>query len=96
MDAYDSVKIAELHRLAWNTGEVPLLFIVLPNQLLIYNNYVPPRNKSDGQFDEAECIKPNELIEILQSCIFGIDCNDEAIRIAPFSLSLAMSDFLEP
>lgn len=41
-------------------------------------------------------IQPNSLIQILQSCIFGVDCNKEAIRIASFSLSLAMCDFLEP
>ena len=48
MDAFDSRKIAELHRLAWNSGEAPLLFVVLPDQLLVYNNYEIPA-KQDGQ-----------------------------------------------
>lgn len=54
MDAYDSEKIAELHRLAWNSGEAPLLFIVLPDQLLIYNNYEPPVLRTeDGSYDNT-------------------------------------------
>ena len=41
-------------------------------------------------------IAPNELIQIMQSCIYGVDSNLEAIRVASFSLSLSMCDFLEP
>lgn len=53
MDTYDADKIAELHRLAWNTGEAPLLFVVLPDQLLVYNNYAPPGlRRDDGSYDE--------------------------------------------
>ena len=39
---YEPQKIAELHRLAWNVGEAPLLFVVTPDQILIYNNYITP------------------------------------------------------
>ena len=54
MDSYNSEKIAELHRLAWNTGEAPLLFVVLPDQLLIYNNYdVPAKREKNGDYDNA-------------------------------------------
>ena len=54
MDSYDSAKIAELHRLAWNSGEAPLLFIVLPDQLLVYNNYEPPALRGeDGTYDNS-------------------------------------------
>ncbi len=35
MDTYNQVHVAELHRLAWNLGEAPLLFIVTPDLLLI-------------------------------------------------------------
>lgn len=52
MDRYDKDTIAELHRLAWNLGEAPLLFIVTPDNLLIYNNYEAPRKK-DGTLDAA-------------------------------------------
>ena len=52
MDAYDTERIAELHRLAWNSGEAPLLFVVLPDQLLVYNNYeIPARRDEIGAFD---------------------------------------------
>ena len=52
MDSYDKDTIAELHRLAWNLGEAPLLFVVTPEHLLIYNNYEAPRKK-DGTLDAA-------------------------------------------
>ena len=35
LNEYNSQAIAELHRLAWNMGEAPLLFVVTPDQLLI-------------------------------------------------------------
>ena len=54
MDAYDAERIAELHRLAWNSGEAPLLFVVLPDQLLVYNNYeIPARRDETGSFDNS-------------------------------------------
>lgn len=42
IDSYNEEKISELHRLSWNLGEAPLLFIVMPDQLLILNNYEKP------------------------------------------------------
>ncbi len=53
MDSYDADKIAQLHCLSWNTGEAPLLFVVLPDQLLVFNNYEPPRRK-DGKLDPTK------------------------------------------
>ena len=50
MDSYDSNIVAELHRMAWNLGEAPLLFVVTPELLLIYNNYEAPQ-KRDGTID---------------------------------------------
>lgn len=38
----------------------------------------------------------NQLVKILQNHIFGVDLNEEAVRIASFSLSLVMCDYLEP
>lgn len=66
MDTYDSDKIAELHRLSWNMGEAPLLFVVLPDKLLIYNNYVSPEriddklNPSKGLIDTISLIRSLE------------------------------------
>lgn len=67
MDTYDSAKIAELHRLAWNSGEAPLLFIVLPDQLLVYNNYdIPAKCDEFGKFNNniglfEKVLQVNEL-----------------------------------
>lgn len=52
MDTYDTEKIAELHKIAWNLGEAPLLFVVLPDQLLVYNNFQHPRY-IDGKLDHG-------------------------------------------
>lgn len=52
LDSYDKNTIAELHRLAWNLGEAPLLFVVTPENLLIYNNYEAPQKKG-GTLDSA-------------------------------------------
>lgn len=46
----DMNKIAKIHSLSWNMGEAPLLFIVTPTELKIYNNYQTPR-KIDGSLD---------------------------------------------
>ncbi len=45
---YDPEKVAELHRLSWNLGEAPLLFVVTPDEILIYNNYKEPETSEDG------------------------------------------------
>ena len=34
--------IAELHKLSWNIGQAPLLFIILPNSVQIFNNLERP------------------------------------------------------
>lgn len=38
----------------------------------------------------------DQLKILLKSSIFGVDINEEAIRVASFSLSLTMCDFLDP
>jgi type I restriction-modification system DNA methylase subunit len=50
LESKDSRKIAELHKLVWNMGRAPLLFVILPEVVLIYNAYEPPK-MSDGQLD---------------------------------------------
>lgn len=57
---YDAKEVADLHRLSWNLGEAPLLFVVTPDEVLIYNNYETPRAVEGGNLD------PNAgIIEIL-------------------------------
>lgn len=41
-------------------------------------------------------LRPNQLVKLLQERIFGIDINGAAIRVAAFSLYLALLDFMEP
>ena len=53
---YDAGRIAELHRLSWNLGEAPLLFVVTPDELLIYNNYQTPQTKEDGTLDHTAAL----------------------------------------
>lgn len=44
----------------------------------------------------VSAITCDQLKQLLNSSIFGVDINEEAIRVASFSLSLAMCDFLDP
>ena len=48
---YDAKQVAELHRLSWNLGEAPLLFVVTPDEILIYNNYETPQVVENGNLD---------------------------------------------
>lgn len=48
---YDTKQVAELHRLSWNLGEAPLLFVVTPDEIIIYNNYETPRVVENGSLD---------------------------------------------
>jgi len=58
----DHHKIAELHQLIWNMGQAPLLFVVLPTTVLIYNAYEPPKKLDDGRLDyQAGLIEELEL-----------------------------------
>ena len=40
-----------MHRLSWNLGEAPLLFVVTPDEILIYNNYETPQVIENGNLD---------------------------------------------
>lgn len=62
-----SAKAAQLHSLSWNMGEAPLLFIVTPTELKIYNNYQTPKKK-DGSLDpEAGLIDTISLLTDLET-----------------------------
>lgn len=67
IESYDAKRIAELHRLAWNLGEAPLLFIVTPEQLLIYNNYEIPKCDNNAMDPEAVLIERISLITELEN-----------------------------
>ena len=46
--------------------------------------------------NDVHTITCDQLNLLLKNSIFGVDINEEAIRVASFSLSLAMCDFLDP
>ena len=48
---YDAKEVAELHRLSWNLCEAPLLFVITPDEILVYNNYEAPHAGEDGTLD---------------------------------------------
>jgi type I restriction-modification system DNA methylase subunit len=50
-EALDQARIIQLHRNVWNQSKVPLLFIVLPNEIRVYNGYDAPQ-RSNGEFIE--------------------------------------------
>lgn len=61
---YDAKQVAELHRLSWNLGEAPLLFVVTPDEILIYNNYQAPQAVEGGDLDPtAGIIETLSLID---------------------------------
>lgn len=63
----NAAKAAHLHSLSWNMGEAPLLFIVTPTELKIYNNYQTPQKK-DGSLDpEAGLIDTISLLTDLET-----------------------------
>lgn len=67
IDRYDPKYIAELHRLAWNVGEAPLLFVVTPDEILIYNNYVIPSIEDNVLKTDAGIIETLKTAEVIAS-----------------------------
>lgn len=66
MEVYSPEAAAKMHRLSWNMGEAPLLFVVTPTELKIFNNYKSPR-RVDGSLDiEAGIIETISLITDLE------------------------------
>lgn len=68
VDKYDAQKVAQLHRLAWNVGEAPLLFVVTPDQIIIYNNYEAPDFLKNGSLNpEVGIIETLSIVDGLAS-----------------------------
>ena len=51
LESVDHDVIAELHKQVWNMGQAPLLFIILPDVVLIYNAYEQPKILQNGELD---------------------------------------------
>ncbi len=73
---YDS--IIRLHRNVWNQSKVPLLFVVLPNDIRVYNGYETPKQVNGG-FSE-----PSRLDYELNAADKGL-LNDLWKRLAIFT-----------
>lgn len=55
LSQYNREEIIELHRRIWNQNRVPLLYVVTPNELRIYNCFEEPVNPEEGEeFDTPE------------------------------------------
>ncbi len=78
----DSTKAAQLHSLSWNMGEAPLLFVVTPTELKIYNNYQTPKKK-DGALDPEAGLM--DTINLLT------DLEEQRQKLAPYNRILLES-----
>ena len=63
----DASEAAKLHCLSWNMGEAPLLFVVTPTAVKVFNNYQTPKKK-DGSLDpEAGLIETISLLTSVET-----------------------------
>ncbi|MDJ0648336.1 MAG: N-6 DNA methylase [Xenococcaceae cyanobacterium MO_188.B19] len=68
-------KLAELHKLAWNHGLAPMLWVITPTKVLLYNCYSQPTEKDKDN--------PNKhLVELFKITEAGLkELKDKASRI---------------
>lgn len=68
-------KLAELHKLAWNHGLAPMLWVITPTKVLLYNCYSQPT-----QEDESN---PNKhLVELFETTEAGLrELKEKASRL---------------
>jgi hypothetical protein len=53
----DLEEIQELHKKVWNQGRAPVLFIITPTEIRIYDCFSPPPSKKTESFDETRLVK---------------------------------------
>src|SRR5260221_13709933 len=51
-EAYRRETIAEFHRKVWNQSKVPLIFVILPNDIRIYSGYEAPKQRGVNDLSE--------------------------------------------
>ncbi len=51
IEEYDEAGIINLHKAIWNQGRIPLLFVILPGEVKIYNCFEPPCSSEEEPFD---------------------------------------------
>src|SRR3712207_5100588 len=44
----DPARIRELHHSVWNESKAPLLFVVFPTEIRVYNGYAPPPHVTES------------------------------------------------
>jgi len=64
LETFNERITAELHKKIWNLGKIPFLFVVLPNQIKIYNCFEPPQFSSNESFDSEK-----RLVKFLKAYI---------------------------
>jgi len=82
METYNPNMAARLHQLSWNMGEAPLLFVVTPTELKIFNNYKTPQNV-DGSLD------PNA--GLIDTISLITDLETQRQKLQPYNRSLLES-----
>lgn len=67
-------KLAELHKLAWNHGLAPMLWVITPTKVLLYNCYSQPTQEDENN--------PNKhLVELFKTTEAGLkELQDKASR----------------
>ena len=60
------------------------------------NNPIPSDQSRWGRFNELAEYNRQILRQILERCIYGVDTHEDAVRVASFSLCLAMCDEIDP
>jgi len=59
LDHGDPDTIRKLHRLVWNQGRVPFLFVISPGQIRVYNGYAIPSLNSEQFSADKQLLYPN-------------------------------------
>jgi len=80
LDKYDETKIVDLHKKIWNEGKIPLLYVILPSEMRIYNCFEPPCFSKDEIFNSKQrLIKYLETlknVEYIQSELSEYTCEE--------------------
>lgn len=57
LEAADPAKLVDLHRRVWNDARVPLLFVVTPTEVRVYDASAVPTKDPDGANEESRLIR---------------------------------------
>lgn len=63
-------ELAKLHKLSWNHGLAPMLWVITPNEVLLYNCYSQPTEQDEND-------PTRHLIESFETTESGLNCMNE-------------------